>query len=405
MKNKCIMKKLMILGGSRYALPVIKAAHELGCYVITCDYLPDNIAHKYSDEYCNVSIIEKDEVLEAAKSQKIDGIMSFACDPGVVTAAYVAEKLGLPSCGPYESVCILQNKGRFRKFLTENGFTVPMAKGYTLVEDALKDIDLFNWPIIVKPTDSAGSKGVTRVDDPAKLKESIEYALSFSHSREFIIEDFITQKGFSSDTDSFSVDGKLKFVSFDCQRFDKKADNPYTPAAYNWPASISEEHQKELASEIQRLIKLLNMKSSIYNIETRESTNGKAYIMECSPRGGGNRLAEMLRYATGVDLIKNAVRAAIGEPVIDVEQKPYDGFWAEIILHSDRAGIFKHLDISDEIKGNVVEEDLWIKKGTKVGGFSAANEAIGTLVLKFDTQEKMLAQMDRMDELVRVITE
>lgn len=399
------MKRLMILGGSRYALPVIKAAHELGCYVITCDYLPDNIAHKYSDEYCNVSIIEKDAVLEAAKKLNIDGIMSFACDPGVVTAAYVAEKLGLPSCGSYESVCILQNKGKFRKFLTDNGFNVPVAKGYTSVDDALNDVDLFNWPVIVKPTDSAGSKGVTRVDDPDKLKESIEYALSFSHCSEFIIEDFIEQKGFSSDTDSFSVDGELRFVSFDCQRFDKNADNPYTPAAYNWPASISDEHQKELTSEIQRLLKLLNMRTSIYNIETRESTNGKAYIMECSPRGGGNRLAEMLRYATGVDLIKNAVRAAIGEPVEGVKQKPYNGAWAEIILHSDKSGVFKRLEISDEIKANVIEEDLWIKEGAKVGGFSAANEAIGTLVLRFDTQEEMLTQMDRIDELVSVITE
>ncbi len=404
-ERKTDLKKLMLLGGSRYALPVIKAAHELGCYVITCDYLPDNIAHKYSDEYCNVSIIEKDAVLEAAKKMSIDGIMSFACDPGVVTAAYVAEKLGLPSCGPYESVCILQNKGRFRKFLTDNGFTVPVAKSYTSVNEALKDIDIFNWPVIIKPTDSAGSKGVTRVDNPVKLKDSINFALSFSHCSEFIIEDFIEQKGFSSDTDSFSVDGELKFVSFDCQRFDKKAENPYTPAAFNWPASISDEHQKELTSEIQRLLKLLNMKTSIYNIETRESTNGKAYIMECSPRGGGNRLAEMLRYATGVDLIKNAVRAAIGIPVVDVEQKPYEGSWAEIILHSDKSGIFKKLEISDEIKKNVIEEDIWINAGTTVGGFSAANEAIGTLVLRFDTQEEMLAQMDRVDELINVITE
>ena len=150
------MKKLMILGGSRYALPVIKAAHELGLYVITCDYLPDNIAHKYSDEYCNVSIIDKDAVLEAAKKLEINGIVSFACDPGVVTAAYVAEKMGLPSCGSYKSVSILQNKGKFRKFLAEHGFNVPVAKGYTSIKKAVKDIELFNWPVIVKPTDSAG---------------------------------------------------------------------------------------------------------------------------------------------------------------------------------------------------------------------------------------------------------
>lgn len=397
------MKKLMILGGSRYALPVIKAAHDLGLYVITCDYLPDNIAHKYSDEYCNVSIIEKDLVLNVAKERNIDGIMSFACDPGVVTAAYVAEKLGLPSCGPYESVCILQNKGKFRKFLSDNGFTVPVAKSYNDINCAIKDIDMFNWPVIVKPTDSAGSKGVTKVENPELLEKSIKYALSFSHGNEFIIEDYITQLGYSSDTDSFSVNGELKFVSFDSQRFDTNAENPYTPAAYSWPASISLTHQMELTNEIQRLLTLLNMKSSIYNIETRESTNGKAYIMECSPRGGGNRLAEMLRYATGVDLIKNSVKAAIGLPIDDVCQKPYNGFWSEIILHSDKSGDFKKLWISEKIIHNVVEKDLWIQVGDRVGGFSAANEAIGTLVLKFDREDEMETVMANVGDFVKIV--
>ncbi len=397
------MKRLLLLGGSRYALPVIEAAHSLGMHVITCDYLPDNIAHKYSDEYCNVSIIDKEAVLEAAKKLNIDGVMSFACDPGVVTAAYVAEKLGLPNCGPYESVCILQNKSLFRKFLTDHGFAVPVAKGYTCVEDAIKDVDLFNWPVIVKPTDSAGSKGVTRVDDPAKLEESIRYALSFSHCDEFIVEDFIEKKGFSSDTDSFSVNGELKFVSFSSQRFDENAENPYTPSAYSWPSSISEEHQKELAGEIQRLLKLLNMGTSIYNIEVRESTNGKAYIMELSPRGGGNRLAEMLRYATGVDLITNAVRAAVGMETVGVEQKPYDGCWAEVILHSDKAGVFDALWIAEDIRGNVIEEDLWIASGTKVGGFSAANEAIGTLVLKFETEDRLQEVMRNQSAYIKVL--
>ena len=214
------MKKLMILGGSRYALPVIKSAHELGLYVITADYLPENIAHRYSDEYCNVNIIDKEATLKEARLRNIDGIMSFACDPGVVTAAYVAEQLGLPSVGSFEAVSILQNKGKFRTFLKAHGFNVPTAKGYSNAEDALKDVGLFQWPVIVKPTDSAGSKGVTRVDSPKDLRDSIEYALSFSHCNEFIIEDYLQQVGFSSDTDSFSIDGELKFVSFDSQRFE-----------------------------------------------------------------------------------------------------------------------------------------------------------------------------------------
>lgn len=257
--------------------------------------------------------------------------------------------------------------------------------------------------MIVKPTDSAGSKGVTRVDDPKELKKGIEYALSFSHCDEFIIEDFITQKGFSSDTDSFSVDGELKFVSFNSQRFDADAENPYTPAAYSWPSSMSDEHQEELKNEIQRLLHLLNMGTSIYNVETREGTDGKAYIMEVSPRGGGNRLAECLHYATGVDLVKNTVRAAVGLPVEGVEQKPYDGCWAEVILHSDRAGVFDSLWIADDIKENVFERDLWIEAGTEVGGFSAANEAIGTLILRFDTDERLQQVMKDINQYVKVV--
>ena len=397
------MKKLMILGGSRYALPVIEAAKKLGIYTITADYLPDNIAHKYSDEYANVSIIDKEATLKVAEDLEIDGIISFACDPGVVTAAYVAEKMGLPNVGPYESVCILQNKGRFRKFLSDNGFNVPVAKGYKDIETAIEDKDIFNWPVIVKPTDSAGSKGVTRVDNPEDLRKSIEYALSFSHSNEFIIEDFIKQHGFSSDTDSFSIDGELKFVSFNCQRFDANAINPYTPAAYSWPSSMSQEHQEELKNEIQRLVALLGMKTAVYNIETREGTDGKAYIMEISPRGGGNRLAECIRYATGVDMITDMVRYSVGMEVYDIQQVPYDGCWAEIILHSDKPGVFKELWISDEIRENVIERDLWIEEGTIVGGFEAANEAIGTLVLRLESQEKIEEVLSNQERYVKVI--
>ena len=397
------MKKLMILGGSRYILPVIDVAHKLGCYVITCDYLPDNIAHKYSDEYVNVSIIDKELVLEKARELKIDGIMSFACDPGVDTAAYVAEKLNLPSCGVYKSVHILQNKGLFRKFLSDNGFNVPNAKSYKSIDDALKDKDYFNWPVIVKPTDSAGSKGVTKVLKFEDLKESIEKALKFSHSDEFIIEDFLEKKGSSSDCDSFSIDGKLEYISFSAQKFDEDSDNPYVPSAYSWPATISQENQEYLKKEIQRLLRLLNMKSSLYNIETRESTNGKAYIMECSPRGGGNRLSEMMKYVNDVDLITCSIKAALGEKIEKIEKKNNEYHWCEIILHTRKSGIFDELKISNDIINNLIEKDLWIEKGTKIKEFSGANEAIGTLVLKFDSEEKMNKVVNNQDDYINVI--
>lgn len=393
----------MLLGGLRYLLPVIESAHQLGYYVITCDYLPDNIAHKYSDEYHNVSIIDKEAVLTLARELQIDGIMSFAVDPGVVTAAYVQEQMGLPAFGPYESVCILQNKDRFRNFLTQHGFNVPKAKGFASIEDAMSEKYWYPWPVIVKPTDSAGSKGVTRVDRWEDLKAALEVAFEHSLSKRVIVEEFIEKAGCSSDTDSFSVDGELKFVSFSAQRFDEHAPNPYTPSAYSWPSTMTKAQEAELASEIQRLLTLLGMRTSIYNIETRVGTNGKPYIMEVSPRGGGNRLAEMLRFATGVDLITNAARAAVGDEVMGIEQKPYNGHWAEVILHADKDGRFAGLDIDEEFyKQHVKQVDLWVKENDKVSAFRGANDAIGTLVLNFDSEEELIDALSNQHAWLKV---
>lgn len=398
------MKKILLLGGSMYILPVIEAIHNLGYYAITCDYLPDNIAHKYSDEYHNVSIVDKEAVLKLAQELKVDGIMSFACDPGVETAAYVAEKLGLPT-HPYQSVEILQNKAKFRQFLADNGFNVPMAKGYTDYCDALRDADLFRWPVIVKPTDSAGSKGVTKVETIEKLSEAAEYAISFSKTKSFIMEEFIEKLGCSSDTDSFSIDGELVYCSFSNQRFDGNAANPYTPSAYSWPSTMPSEIQAELRSELQRLFRLLDLKTSVFNIETRQGADGKAYIMEVSPRGGGNRLSEVLHLASGVDLITNAVRAAVGDEIIGISADPvYHGAWAEVILHSEKDGLFDKLEFADDFEENyVIEKQLWVQPGDQVHAFTGANFAIGTLILRFDDQEMLEGHMSNIDKFVRVV--
>ncbi|WP_127844459.1 ATP-grasp domain-containing protein [Psychroflexus aestuariivivens] len=384
------MKKLLLLGGLRYLIPVIEAAKQLGHYVITCDYIPENIAHNYSDEYHNVSITDKEQVLSLAKKLNIDGIMSFAVDPGVVTAAYVAEKMNLPSPGPLKSIEILQNKALFREFLKSHNFNVPFSKSYSDRIHALKDFEGNNdYPVIVKPVDAAGSKGVNKVKSFEELNLAILNALKFSPSKTFIIEEFLESKVFSSDSDSFSINGELVAVTFSAQRFDTKSPNPFTPSAYSWPSNISENNQAYLKTELQRLITLLDLKSSVYNIEVRETLEQKAYIMEVSPRGGGNRLSEMIRYATGTDFIRCAVQSALGEDFDDIKLNNFKGFWAEIILYSNSTGIFEKFVIDDKIRKAVVETDLWVKQGEIVNAFNAANDAIGTVVLQFDNKETM----------------
>lgn len=383
-------KKLMLLGGLRYLLPVIEEAHKLGVHVITADYLPDNIAHKYSDEYCNVSIIDKEAVLKAAQELQIDGILSHAVDPGVVSAAYVAEKMGLPFQCSYKAACILQDKSLFRQFLADNGFNCPHAKGYNNINDALKDVDYFTWPVIVKPVDSAGSKGVTKVNHPEDLPVAIETALASSISKNFIIEDFLDLDGFQSSADIFTVDGKLVYPTYSDQLFDKDAANPYTPAIEIWPASMKQIYQDELTKELQRLFTLLGMKSGIYNVESRVCTNGKAYIMEVSPRGGGNRIAELQDMATGQNLIKNEILKALDMPMDEITTPVYDGVWCNYILHSAEAGILQSIDVDEEFQKKHIRSIGFTKQpGDEIEVFMGANQSLGTLFLRFETREEL----------------
>lgn len=401
-----MQKKLMLLGGIRYLVPAIEAAHKHGYHVITVDYLPNNIAHKYSDEYHNVSILAKDKekVLALAQELQIDGILSYAVDPGVVAAAYVAEQMQLPFTCSYEAACIMQDKSKFRQFLTEYGFNVPNAKGYTDAKEALKDVDFFNWPVIVKPVDSAGSKGVTRVNDPKDLEAAIAHALDESHNGHFIVEDFLELQGFQSSADCFSVDGDLVYADYSDQLFDKNAENPYTPAIEIWPASMSQDHQDYLTSEIQRLLKLLNCGTGLYNIESRVCNNGKPYIMEVSPRAGGNRIAELQRIGTGIDLIEAEVCKAVGDEIKPITMPHYDGCYVNYIVHSNQDGEFEEAIIDEDFqKKHVIEAEIRVNKGDHVETFKGANNAIGTLFLHFDNREQLEQALASQPEWLKVI--
>ena len=402
------MKKLMILGGSAFIVPVIKKAQELGCYVITCDYLPDNIAHKYSDEYCNVSVIDKEAVLEAAREHEIDGIISFACDPGVASAAYTAEKLGLPFQGPYESVRILQDKGLFRQYLEDNGFNSPHSKRYTDKKAPFDDIDYFDWPVIVKPVDSAGSKGVKKVETPDELPEAIDFALGKGHNGAFIIEDFITFKGYHMDGDFFTVDGKVVMGPLADQLFDKDAVNPYTPSMLIWPTSSEESDVKILQDEIQRLMYSLDMKTGIYNIEACVGQNGKQYIMEVSPRGGGCRLAEIQDMAYSSHLVENEIRHAVGLPLLEMTNSKCDGHWVQFDVHStsDKESILKAVTIDPEIKEKYIRFlMITAKSGDVVKPFTGANMTLGNMFLRFDTRKELDDVMSRSKEWLKIENE
>lgn len=395
------MKKVLLLGGSHFQVPSVTTAKVLGYYTISCDYLPDNPGHKFADEYHNVSTTDAIAVLALARKLKIDGIVCYASDPAAPTAAYVAEQMGLPG-NPYASVEILSNKDKFRAFLTANGFRVPRAKGYACLADAISDFDSFAYPVMVKPVDSSGSKGVTRITSQDELSRSVDYALQFSRAKRFIVEEYVEKHGYQIAGDGFSWNGKLVFRCFANEHFDL-GGNPFVPIGESWPYNMPATVHDKVHSEIQRLLALLNMRHGAYNFDVRLDTQHNPILMEVGPRNGGNLIPQVTQYATGINMVRYTIKAAMGEDCGDLGMAPPVGYWSCYMIHSKNAGVLESVKFDEQFEEcNIVERDLFFKRGDRVEAFNGSNGTLGTLILRYNSIDEMLDKMDHMDRYVKV---
>ena len=399
------MKKILMLGGSAQQIVAIDTAKRMGYETVLCDYLPDNPGQYHADKFYLVSTVDKEAVLEVARQERVDGVVAYASDPAAPTAAYVAEKLGLPG-NPYESVEILCNKDRFRAFLAENGFCTPRAKGYDSVAAAQADLEagVFRYPVIVKPVDSSGSKGVGRVDGPEEAKAKLDCAMSFSRGKRIIVEEFVEKFGYQIAGDGLSVDGELVFRYFANDHFNPKCVNPFVPISASFPYNMPREVQDKVHREIQRLLTCLGMRSCTYNFDMRIDSDYNVYLMEVAPRDGGNYIPDVIRYATGVDLVECSIRAAMGEPIDTGSFGSPSGFWAYYAVHSLRDGVLDRVEIDpDFAREHIVENHIIKHPGDAVSSFTGANTTLGCLIMRFDSMEEMLHLMDCSEEWIQVV--
>lgn len=396
-----------MLGGSLYQTYAIKEAKRLGYYVITCDYLPDNPGHKYADEYHNVSTTDKDAVLKLAKELNVDGIVAYASDPAAPTAAFVCEQLGLPT-SPYKSVEILSNKDRFRDFLQKNGFNCPKAMGFTTYEDALAHIDEFHLPVMVKPVDSSGSKGINKMTDKSQLKSFVEDALSYSRSKRFLIEEFIVKKGHQISGDAFSVDGKLVFHCLGNEFYDPNCDKDFAPLGECWPFQMDHKYIEDLEEQLQLIMTLLSMESNAYNVEAIVGEDDKVYLLELGARSGGSLIPQVTEYATGINMVTWVIQAAVGDP-IDLSmlkgkrEMPIKGYWSNYMVHSDKTGKYQSISFDPDFENNhLVDFVNDLKVGDEVHRFRDAQDCIGEFILQYDSMEQMFEVINNIEKYINI---
>lgn len=398
-------KKMLFLGGIMQQIPAIVKAKELGYYVITADYLPENPGHKYSDEYHNVSTTDLDGVLRLAQRLKIDGIVAYASDPAAPTAAYVAEKMGLPG-NPYESVKLLTEKDLFREFLAAHNFMTPVAKGYSTHEEALADTMLFKLPVMVKPVDSSGSKGVVKVTNIDEFRDAVNESFSYSRAKRIVVEEFIEKKGYQVSGDGFSVDGKLVFTSYGNELYSGKGTREYVALGEFWPSLLSQDLKKKIDDELQRLILKLGMKTCAYNIEVILDKEDNVYVLELGPRNGGSYIPQLIEYATGVDLVEATLKAAMGDEIPKIEIAETKGVWSNYMLLSTQSGAFRRLVFDPEFeKDNLIEVHCTAKPGDKVEAYRNTSHSLGTILFKADSVGAMIEMTANMEKYYHVEVE
>ena len=395
------MKKILLLGGSSQQVIAIETARRLGLYTILCDYLPDNPGQYHADKFYQTSTTDKDAVLKIAKEEKISFIIAYASDPAAPTAAYVAEKMGLPT-NPYKAVEILCNKDMFREFLSNHGFDTPRAVGFKCREEAIAEIGAFTLPIIIKPVDSSGSKGATVLRELSGLDAAIDFAFSFSRGHRIIIEEFIEKKHpYLIGGDIFVSDGKvIQWGLMNCHR--DSSVNPLVPVGKSYPPILDDGDLQVVKDTLQRLVSELGIRFGPMNVELIVDGHDRVFPIDIGPRSGGNMIPDLLGMIFDCDVVEMSVRAAMGEH-IQLNAGTGIPFFATHNLHSQRSGLFERIEFSEEIEQFIIRKCIYRKPGDEVHSFSNASDALGIVFFKFPYKETMIEMEERMNEHVRIV--
>jgi biotin carboxylase len=375
-------------------------AKEMGLYVISCDYLPDNPGHQVSDEYHNVSTTDKEGVLELARTLDIDAIVTLSSDPAIPTVAYVASELGLS--GPsLDAVTTLSEKDKFRALISDLGLNVP--KSYAVTSTAIpEEIMDSNSMFVVKPVDSSGSKGITYSSTSTpELSDAIEYALDASRAKRCIIEEYID--GDQIHGDGYLEDGVLIYQYLGDHFFYTETRN-FIPISTRWPSKYyGTETLDAIIEQVESICNATGYMDGPVNIEARVTPEGEVYIIEVSPRNGGNYVPIIQEHLTGFDFVSKIICNSLGINT-GVTGEPYTRkVGAHYILHSETEGIFQGIEISDRIKPHIFFHKVFKSRGDVVSEYVGSDTSIGVMLLEFDNISERDTLMSDVSELIKVV--
>ena len=324
------MKKIAVIGANEPSLSFYRQAKALGYYIIGIAWAKGAVCKKYCDRFYPISFTEKDEVLKVCQQEKIDGITSFSLESALPTVIYVAQHMGLVSNG-YDCIKLTENKFAQREAFCDAGLNVPYFQRVKDVDSV--EIEKFQFPIIIKPVDSGGSQGITKLENKEGLKEAFNYAIEHSRTREAIIEEFIEGREFSVEYLS------CKGHHYNLQITDKVTSGAphFIEVSHHQPADLSESQRTEIKKVVEKGLTALKIENSPSHTEIKMTPQGELYIIEIGARmGGDNITSDLVRLSTGYDMVKGCIDLACGdfvEPVLTKQMFSGVYFYSQLASH------------------------------------------------------------------------
>lgn len=390
------MKRLLIAGGSHSDIPLIKAAQELDYFVITTGNKPEDLGHVISDQSVMVDFSDKEAMLSLATDLKIDAICSSSNDFSIISSAYVAEKLSLPGFDNFETTTRLHHKDLFRALAIEIDLKRTKSLSFDCSKGDVLDLQDMKFPLIVKPVDLTGGKGITKVDDYNQLLIAIDHALSKSRLGRIVIEEFF--EGTLHSYSTYIQDGK---VVFDYADNEFSFLNPYLVSTSTSPAFVSDLVLKNMQIETEKLAKALSLVDGILHAQFLASGN-EYRIIEYTRRMPGDFYSIPVKISTGFDQAMAVINRCIDAPLTFDTNLQQTKFVSRHCAMASRVGTFSDTVISREITKKILDHFILKKAGDKIRDFMVEKTAI--YFLQYESAGEMKNLNKSINQLIDVKT-
>lgn len=354
------MKKLAIIGASYLQEPLIQKAKSMGIETHVFAWAANDVGEKSADYFYPISIIEKEQITQKCREIGIDGICTIASDLAVITVNYVANQLHL-NANSMECTRLSTNKHLMREAFEKNGDPSPRS---ILVEDVmdLSGVTL-QYPVIVKPLDRSGSRGITKLESAEGLREAIENAKEQGFEKKALVEEFAIGQEYS--VEFISWKGKHHFLAV-TEKFTTGAPH-FIETGHVEPARLSDEMCEQVKRVVSHALDSLQITMGASHSEIKIDQDGNIRLIEIGGRMGGDYIgSHLVEWSTGVDFLENVICVALGQDInIESKHKSYaaavrfvfgkDDLEALNIIQREHPEYLKIVDVSDDIEGNVAD--------------------------------------------------